>query len=167
MRRARTAPAIGSMACWAAVAVLGAAAAVSCSRPVAGDAPARPPGGAGAPAWIVAAASSTSLLTLDGVSPPRLVAAAWPPAGDRCVGVVVLEIRVDEEGWVRQSRVLRSLGAPCDERAAGYVDGWRFDPAVFWHLPRRTARGGGVVPAGGRAVPVLMTVAVPFPGESS
>ncbi len=169
MRTTEGVPAMRQHARWTAVAVLVAAVAVGCSDPSAdgGGARSRTDFDSSAASWVVAVAPWRSFLTLDGVSPPRLVTGERPPAEDRCAGVVVLEIKVDQDGRVRQSRVLRSLGATCDERAADYVDTWQFEPAVCWRLPARSARGTALAPVNGKAVEVLMTVAVPFSGDVS
>jgi len=60
-------------------------------------------------------------------------------------GIVIIEATIDEEGNVRDARVLRSVPL-LDAAAAAAVRQWRFTPTVL----------------NGQAIPVLMTVTVNF-----
>ncbi len=48
----------------------------------------------------------------------------------RVRGTVVLEILIDEEGLVREAKVLRGLGLGLDEKAIEAVSQWKFKPAL-------------------------------------
>ena len=84
------------------------------------------------------------------IRPPqkiRDVAPRYPPIAQasRVEGVVILEATIDEDGSVRDVRVLR--GKPLlDDAAAEAVRQWRFTPTRL----------------NGQAVPVVMTVTVSF-----
>jgi periplasmic protein TonB len=84
------------------------------------------------------------------IRPPakiRHVAPVYPPLAQsvRREGVVILEAVINEEGEVRQLRVLRSVPL-LDEAAMDAVRQWRFTPTLL----------------NGQAVPIVMTVTVSF-----
>jgi TonB family protein len=86
------------------------------------------------------------------IAPPAPTTEAVPALRSReaeaagASGVVVLEIRVDENGAVSDAKVLRSIPL-LDESAIATVKQWRYAPTLV----------------AGRPVPVKMTVAVNFP----
>ncbi len=63
----------------------------------------------------------------------------------RVTGVVILEVRVDVDGYVTDARVIRSV-ALLDEAAREAVLQWKFTPTLMNGVP----------------VPVIMTVTVNF-----
>ncbi|MCM2270085.1 MAG: TonB family protein [Thermoanaerobaculia bacterium] len=81
--------------------------------------------------WPVAAPDPE---TGDEVVPPKRISHVTPdyPASEKAGGVqglVVVAMRIDTEGRVRDARVERSLGAAFDEAALAAVRQWRFEPA--------------------------------------
>ncbi|MEX2663741.1 MAG: energy transducer TonB, partial [Vicinamibacterales bacterium] len=77
----------------------------------------------------------------------KRVQPAYPPVAQaaRVSGMVILEIQVDREGQVTNTRVLRSI-ALLDQAAIDAVMQWRFTPTLLNGVP----------------VPVIMTVTVSF-----
>lgn len=75
----------------------------------------------------------------------------YPPEAQeaRVVGIVILEILVDEQGMVSEARVIRPV-AMLDEAARDAVMQWQFTPTVV----------------NGHAAPVIMTVTVNFTLQS-
>jgi protein TonB len=70
-----------------------------------------------------------------GITPPQLVRKVEPEFSEEArkakyQGVVVLSIEVDENGTVRNVRVLQKLGLGLDEKAIEAVSHWRFRPAL-------------------------------------
>jgi len=63
----------------------------------------------------------------------------------RVQGIVIIEIRIDEDGRVADARVIRPV-ALLDQAALDAVLQWEFEPTLF----------------DGRRVPVIMTVTVNF-----
>lgn len=90
-----------------------------------------------------------------GVQPPVLIGEKRYPkipevarrAGIR--GVEIVEVVIDEEGCVRNSRVLRMLPMGLDVTAATAVRSWTFRPAMLE----------------GRPVPVYYVLTIPFPAR--
>jgi protein TonB len=85
-----------------------------------------------------------------GIRPPARVsytAPIYPPLAlaAKKEGVVILEALLDEEGAVRNVKVLRSIPL-LDDAAVGAVSQWRFTPTLL----------------NGTPVPVVMTVTVSF-----
>lgn len=85
------------------------------------------------------------------VVPPELVHGPQPRCPSsarraRLSGVVILEVVVDRDGRVADSRVLREPGLGTGEAALTVVDSWRFRPATL----------------DGRPVAVFLTVTVRF-----
>ena len=84
------------------------------------------------------------------IKPPRKIVDAAPVYPElartaRVSGVVILEATIDEEGNVRDARVLRSI--PLLDRAAiDAVRQWRFTPTML----------------NGQVIPIVMTVTVNF-----
>lgn len=66
---------------------------------------------------------------------------------DRKPGNVIVEIAIDEQGKVVQSRILQSLGPEIDQRVLAALTEWRFTPAT----------------RNGRAIASLQDVYFPFP----
>jgi len=84
------------------------------------------------------------------VKPPRKivdVAPVYPELARtaRVSGIVILEATIDEEGNVRDARVLRSIPL-LDRAAVDAVRQWRFTPTLL----------------NGQAIPIVMTVTVNF-----
>jgi len=84
------------------------------------------------------------------IQPPRKildVAPVYPKLAQAAgiSGIVILEATIDEEGNVRDTRVLRSIPL-LDEAAADAVRRWRFTPTVL----------------NGQPIPIVMTVTVNF-----
>ncbi len=75
---------------------------------------------------------------------PPIAPAAAQRAGIR--GVVIVEVTIDVDGTVSNARVLRSIPL-LDPAAVEAVRQWRYSPTLL----------------NGQAVPVVMTVTVPFP----
>jgi TonB family protein len=75
---------------------------------------------------------------VDPVKPPQAQSAG-------ASGVVILQITVAADGTVTNAKVLRSI-PPLDQAALDAVRQWRYEPFM----------------AEGRAVPILLTVTVPF-----
>jgi TonB family protein len=70
----------------------------------------------------------------DEIVQPRRISHVAPeyPASEkasRVQGLVVVAMRIDTEGRVREARIERSLGAAFDEAALAAVRQWRFEPA--------------------------------------
>ncbi len=71
----------------------------------------------------------------------------YPPIAEsaRVQGIVIVEIRIDEDGRVSDARVIRPV-ALLDQAALDAVLQWEFEPTML----------------NGRPVPVIMTVTVNF-----
>ena len=87
---------------------------------------------------------------LKGIRPPTKtydVKPVYPPvaADARVQGVVIIEIRIDEEGHVSDARILRSIPL-LDAAALEAVQQWEFTPTLM----------------NGKRVPVIMTTTVNF-----
>jgi TonB family protein len=99
-----------------------------------------------APVW-----HSGAVAAGDGIAPPRKVKDVRPvyPAeaqNANVQGVVVVEVRIETDGRVSNTRVMRSI-PELDEAALEAVSRWEFSPTLD---------------LAGRPVPVLMTVTVQF-----
>ncbi len=86
----------------------------------------------------------------EGIKPPtkiRDVKPVYPPvaAEARVQGVVIVEVRIDEQGRVSDARILRSIPL-LDEAALDAVRQWEFTPTLM----------------NGKPVPVIMTATVNF-----
>jgi protein TonB len=84
------------------------------------------------------------------IRPPRKIADVAPVYPElaraaRVSGVVIIEATIDEEGNVRDARVLRSIPL-LDRAAVEAVRQWRFTPTVL----------------NGQVIPIVMTVTVNF-----
>ena len=84
------------------------------------------------------------------IKPPtkiRNVNAVYPPAAmeQKVQGVVILEARIEPDGTVSRTRVLRSIPM-LDDAAKEAVGQWTFTPTLL----------------NGQAIPLVMTVTVNF-----
>lgn len=50
-------------------------------------------------------------------------------------GSVVLEVHIDKSGFVRDARVVKSMGYGLDEAAADAVKGWQFEASMQGRVP--------------------------------
>ncbi len=51
------------------------------------------------------------------------------------VGTVVLEVQIDRSGFVRDAKVVKSMGYGLDESAADAVKQWQFEPSMQGRTP--------------------------------
>ncbi len=65
------------------------------------------------------------------------VAAEYPRAARlrRVEGSVVLSVVIDRDGWVTQSKVIRSVSERVDQAALDAVEAWRYQPATLNGFP--------------------------------
>lgn len=93
------------------------------------------------------------------VNPPREVhreepdLSGLPPLADEHIAII--EVRIDANGQVTESCMLRGVREDLDTRALEAVHAWRFEPPRL--LADTDVRSGGRLQAG-TAVPIFMTV---------
>ena len=113
--------------------------------------PPPPPGASGTGTYVPDPAISEGALRVGGeIKPPmktRNVNPAYPPDAmqQKVQGVVILEARIEPDGTVSRTRVLRSIPM-LDDAAKEAVGQWMFTPTLL----------------NGQAIPLVMTVTVNF-----
>ena len=113
--------------------------------------PPPPPGSSGTGTYVPDPAISEGALRVGGeIKPPtkiRNVNPAYPPDAmeQKVQGVVILEARIEPDGTVSRTRVLRSIPM-LDDAAKEAVGQWTFTPTLL----------------NGQAIPLVMVVTVNF-----